>query len=291
MNKLLQRLFAPVAALLALGAAPADARAPQTARPALWAVSDADTTIYLFGTIHLLPENYQWRTAKFDQAVGELAAAGGRNDRRREESDEADVARWPASASRQGPAAARRAGAAATSAPRSPRRSRRAAIRAQALRPDGNLGRRLHPARQPVQGHGPQGPAKASRACFASNFTGQGKPIGELETNVEQLGFFDQLPEKRAARSCSKARSSQRERHERGFQRHARRLVARRRQRHRPDLQSRSRRLAGASRSADQAAQRQLEQVDRAAHGPARRGHDRGRRRPPRRARIRSSIC
>jgi uncharacterized protein YbaP (TraB family) len=32
-------------------------------------VSDADTTIYLFGTIHLLPTNYQWRTAKFNQAL------------------------------------------------------------------------------------------------------------------------------------------------------------------------------------------------------------------------------
>src|SRR3954462_10105425 len=39
------------------------------AGPALWSVADADTTIYLFGTIHLLPENYQWRTARFDQAV------------------------------------------------------------------------------------------------------------------------------------------------------------------------------------------------------------------------------
>jgi uncharacterized protein YbaP (TraB family) len=26
-------------------------------------------------------------------------------------------------------------------------------------------------------------------------FSGQGKPVGELETNVEQLGFFDRLPE------------------------------------------------------------------------------------------------
>jgi uncharacterized protein YbaP (TraB family) len=69
MTKLLQRLFAPVAALLALGAAPTAAKAPAPANPALWAVSDADTTIYLFGTIHLLPPNYQWRTAKFDQAV------------------------------------------------------------------------------------------------------------------------------------------------------------------------------------------------------------------------------
>ncbi len=45
---------------------PAAARAPT---PALWAVSDPDTTIYLFGTIHLLPEKFDWRTARFDQAI------------------------------------------------------------------------------------------------------------------------------------------------------------------------------------------------------------------------------
>src|SRR5690242_21360121 len=68
MIKLLKRFIAPVAALLALGSA-AQGRAPQVARPALWEVSDPDTTIYLFGTIHLLPQNTQWRTPKFDEAV------------------------------------------------------------------------------------------------------------------------------------------------------------------------------------------------------------------------------
>ena len=34
--------------------------APDQARPALWRVSDADTTIYLFGTVHALPEGVQW---------------------------------------------------------------------------------------------------------------------------------------------------------------------------------------------------------------------------------------
>ena len=70
MTKLLKRLFAPVAALTAfLLPAAAQARAPQAAHPALWALSDADTTIYLFGTIHLLPDDLQWRTPAFDQAV------------------------------------------------------------------------------------------------------------------------------------------------------------------------------------------------------------------------------
>ena len=34
--------------------------APAQARPALWKVADHDTTIYLFGTIHLLPEGIDW---------------------------------------------------------------------------------------------------------------------------------------------------------------------------------------------------------------------------------------
>src|SRR6476661_10907873 len=68
MIKLFHRIVAPVAALLSLGSA-AEARAPQLAKPALWEVSDADTTIYLFGTIHLLPSDLKWRTAKLDQAL------------------------------------------------------------------------------------------------------------------------------------------------------------------------------------------------------------------------------
>src|SRR5687768_13085659 len=38
-------------------------------KPALWKVADDDTTIYLFGTIHLLPRDTSWRTPKFEQAL------------------------------------------------------------------------------------------------------------------------------------------------------------------------------------------------------------------------------
>jgi hypothetical protein len=37
--------------------------------PAMWKLSDPDTTIYLFGTFHLLPQGTQWRTPAFDQAL------------------------------------------------------------------------------------------------------------------------------------------------------------------------------------------------------------------------------
>jgi uncharacterized protein len=48
-------------------------KAPSAAKPAMWVVKDKDTTIYLFGTIHALPKETVWRTAKFDAAI---AASG-----------------------------------------------------------------------------------------------------------------------------------------------------------------------------------------------------------------------
>jgi len=41
-------------------AATETAAAPAAKGPALWKVADADTTIYLFGTVHVLPEGIQW---------------------------------------------------------------------------------------------------------------------------------------------------------------------------------------------------------------------------------------
>lgn len=43
-------------------------QAAPLAQPALWKVSDEDTTIYLFGTIHLLPKGINWYDGKVAQA-------------------------------------------------------------------------------------------------------------------------------------------------------------------------------------------------------------------------------
>jgi hypothetical protein len=51
-------------------AQPQDARPP--AKPALWKLSDDDTDIYLFGTIHMLPEGMEWRTPALDRAIAEV---------------------------------------------------------------------------------------------------------------------------------------------------------------------------------------------------------------------------
>lgn len=41
------------------------------AAPALWAVRDADSTIYIFGTMHVLKPGAAWRTDRFDRAFAE----------------------------------------------------------------------------------------------------------------------------------------------------------------------------------------------------------------------------
>ena len=43
--------------------------ATRRAHPAMWKVADADTTIYLFGTIHVLPDGTQWISPKIDAAI------------------------------------------------------------------------------------------------------------------------------------------------------------------------------------------------------------------------------
>ncbi|WP_324260302.1 TraB/GumN family protein [Altererythrobacter sp. H2] len=51
-------------------AAPAAApKAAVKAKPALWKVADEDTTIYLFGTVHILPEGIEWFTGSVSDAL------------------------------------------------------------------------------------------------------------------------------------------------------------------------------------------------------------------------------
>lgn len=70
----MRRRAAFAALLFALaGCGPATAEGPPP-RPAMWALADDDTTIYLFGTVHMLPKDYRWRTKRFDDAVAKSQA-------------------------------------------------------------------------------------------------------------------------------------------------------------------------------------------------------------------------
>lgn len=100
MRRTLFAFAASAAALLVPSAIAGQATAPATtpvtvavpanARPALWKVADHDTTIYLFGTIHVLPQGIDWykgpirhafehsdllMTELPDLSTGEVAAA------------------------------------------------------------------------------------------------------------------------------------------------------------------------------------------------------------------------
>lgn len=54
-------------AMLALSAC----TTPAQTQPAMWTVKDADSTIYLFGTVHLLKPETEWKTEKLKAAIAE----------------------------------------------------------------------------------------------------------------------------------------------------------------------------------------------------------------------------
>jgi uncharacterized protein YbaP (TraB family) len=96
MTKLLRLIAAWAIVLLASLSVSAPARSVHPAaratpvaplaRPALWKVADADTTIYLFGTIHALPKDVRWFAGPIatafngsDELVTEIAGSDATN--------------------------------------------------------------------------------------------------------------------------------------------------------------------------------------------------------------------
>ena len=176
-------------ATVAASGSPAVARSNA---PAMWEVKDKDTTIYLFGTIHLLPQDSRWQTSKFEKAInsaqslvletvvdtanpqqlaGVMASMGFSSG-------------LPPIASRV-PADKRgllEAAIAKTKLPRPVFDRMETWAAAFTL-----LGVQF----QTLGVEGEQG----VEAVLRRSFTDAGKPVGQLETNQEQLSFFDRLPE------------------------------------------------------------------------------------------------
>lgn len=192
MKSLFARWAAFLAALVAVGA-PAAARAPQVARPALWAVKDKDTTVYLFGTIHLLPKDTKWQGAALDKAVA----------------DSNDLV-IETIVDPKNPAPLMQAMTAMGVSPNLPplrdrisadkRPALDAAIKASGLPPQAFDRLETWAAAflllgVQFKGIGLDG-GDGVEAVLRQDFANQGKKVGELETNAEQLGFFDRLPEK-----------------------------------------------------------------------------------------------
>lgn len=63
--------FAALVPLAACAGAAERSAEPKAPRPAMWKLADSDTSIWLFGTIHMLPEGRGWRTSAFDSALAQ----------------------------------------------------------------------------------------------------------------------------------------------------------------------------------------------------------------------------
>lgn len=182
--------------LAALGlatAGAAEARIPTDPKPALWKVADGDTTVYLFGTIHLLPQGTRWESPLFAQAAEESQGLVVETI-----VDTANPAPFAATMMRMAtdtpglppvldrvPAEKRAALATAIARARmSPAALDRMETWAVALA-------LLGPQFRAMDLRQEEGVEMKLKARFAA----AGKPIGQLETNEEQLRFFDRLPE------------------------------------------------------------------------------------------------
>lgn len=166
---------------------------PATAKPALWKLADADTTIWLFGSIHILPEGQQWRDAELDGAI-----AGSRGlvleavlDR-----DPGEVARLlfsmgrttglPPIAERVPPAKRQRLTAMIAKSGIPAATYDQLKSWAAAFLLTGVAVREIGEDKAIGAGVEPQ---------LSEQFRSAGKPIEGLETAAEQLGYFDAMPE------------------------------------------------------------------------------------------------
>jgi uncharacterized protein YbaP (TraB family) len=186
------RSLAAFGAIAATACGSAPAAEPKAASPAMWMVADDDTTIYLFGTIHLLPKGTQWRSAAFDKA-----AAGADTLVVETVIDETNPAAtvgelFKLAVSEGLPPIAERVPA--------DKKAALATAVAKSGAPAG-LYDKLETWAAAFLLLGVQfkelglDPGSGVESALKKQFEDGGKSIGQLETNAEQLGFFDRLPE------------------------------------------------------------------------------------------------
>jgi uncharacterized protein len=191
----LKSLLRPFSAFLALCLAlpaTAEAREPERGRPALWVVSDPDTTIYLFGTIHLLPKGVDWQSGKLGEALAK--------------SDELVI---ETIIDEKNPMVFMQALNSLSNTPNLPPLRERVPAEKRAA-----VDAAVKASGLPALVYDKMETWAAAFLLLGSKFRGIGlgaedgveivlrrafleknKPIEALETNVEQLGFFDRLPE------------------------------------------------------------------------------------------------
>ena len=178
-------------ALSAAPAAAAPAAATTDADPALWVVKDADTTIYLFGTVHVLKPGLSW----FDEAV---KTAFDKSDELMLEivmpEDQAEMAKVmiPLAIDQTGKTLSSRLDA-------DQLKAYQAAMASVGLPPaQFDIFEPWFPAITlsvlPLTKLG-YDPEQGAEKLLTAHAKKAGKPVAGLETLNQQLGFFDALPE------------------------------------------------------------------------------------------------
>ena len=187
---MLKKLFAAFASLAAFVALPAWAQTTKDADPAIWVVKDADTTVYLFGTVHVLKPGLSW----FDEGV---KAAFDKSDEVVLEMVEPDAPTMQGLIMKMG----LNLGGTKFSDQLSEANRAKLATAAADLGMPAAAFDSFEPwlvavmasmAPLPKLGYDPESGAERtiSAAAKAAN-----KPISGLETAEQQLGYFDTLPE------------------------------------------------------------------------------------------------
>ncbi len=190
MRKFITRTAAAVTAAC-LASTPLAAK-DAAAKPALWKLADKDTTIYLFGTIHLLPPKTLWRSPAFDQAASSADSLVVETmiDDKNPEATLGELFKLAVSPGL--PPIAERV-----------KPERRAALQ-KAIAESGipaTAFDKLETWAAAFLLLGGQFKALGLDAgsgvenALKTQFTAGGKPIGQLETNAEQFGVFDTLTE------------------------------------------------------------------------------------------------
>lgn len=177
-------------AALAVLTATTFAALPAAADPAVWVVRDADSTIYLLGTVHVLRPDTVWRTPAIDKALAEA-------DELWIEVEADDPAAMQPLVRRYGLDPAN-----PLSSKLTPEQKARLDVAAAGM---GASGAALEPLRPWLAGltlsMGPlvkagYDPASGVEAKLKAAARDAGKPIRTLETLEQQIGFFADLPPK-----------------------------------------------------------------------------------------------
>ena len=180
------RLLGP---LLLLAAAPAQ---PQ-AHPALWKLADADTTIYLFGTIHILPAGTNWMGPAIKHAVDGAQSLTIETVLDQDPSKVATILMTTGTAKGLPPLVER--------VPAAKRAQLAALVKSSGFPPQMLDGMKSWAAAIMLTGAALSQigvDAAASPGVepqLTALFRAAGKPVDGLETPEQQLGFFNQLPE------------------------------------------------------------------------------------------------